>query len=139
MGTDLYFFESKLLASLGQVVAVASALDAEDAPGALIEALDCQGASAALTAAGASPTLAYAGCDASCIESLCEQGLRAIWQRTSSATELSPSRLTLTATGHAFVGEWAEVAGMTGTWLGELSSQDQHVATSGALTATTPK
>jgi hypothetical protein len=138
MGTDLYLFESKLLTSLGETVAVASAQDATDAPGALVEALDCQGASAALAAAGPSPTLAYAGCDASCLESLCEQGLRAMWQRAANATGLSPSRLTLTATGHAFVGESAEVAGMTGSWLGELSSQGQDATTSGALTATSP-
>lgn len=139
MGTDLYFFESKLLTSLGEMVAVGAAVAAKDAPGALAEAMDCHGASSALVAAGASSTVAYAGCDESCLESLCEQGLRAIWQRASSATGLSPSRLTLTATGHAFVGEWAEVAGMTGSWLGELSSQDQHASTKGALTATTPK
>jgi hypothetical protein len=136
MATDLYLFESQLLTTLAEAVAVAAATDAQDAPEALAEALDCSGASAELAAAGQSPTVAYGSCDAMCLDKLCRQGLRAIWLRAARATALSPSRLTVAATGHAFVGDAAEVAGMTGSWLGELSVHDSHYATSGSLTAT---
>jgi hypothetical protein len=139
MGTDLYLVESKLLSALGEAVALERVPDVDDAPGALAQKLDCAGSSVVLTQAGSSATLAYGSCDSACLEALCRKGLRAVWLRGAAATALAPSRLTLTATGHAFVGEAAEVAGMTGAWLGQLQhASDPEQPTGGPLTATTP-
>jgi hypothetical protein len=139
IGTNLYLLESKLLSALGEAVALEKVPGVDDAGGALAQKLDCAGSSEVLAQAGSSATLAYGSCDRDCLEALCRKGLRAVWLRGAAATALTPSRLTLTATGHAFVGEAAEVAGMTGAWLGQLQhGSDAEQPTGGALTATTP-
>jgi hypothetical protein len=59
-----------------------------------------------------------------------------MWQRSTAASALSPSRLTLTATANAFVGDAAEIAGMNGAWLGQLQAPSGQVSpTLGTLTA----
>lgn len=139
IGTDLYLVESRLLSALAEAVALEKVPEVSDAGAALAQKLDCAGSSQVLAQAGTSATLAYGSCDGDCLEALCRKGLRAVWLRGAAATALAPSRLTLTATGHAFVGEAAEVAGMTGAWLGQLQhGSDAAQPTGGALTATTP-
>jgi hypothetical protein len=138
IGTDLYLIESALAAALAEASALESVSGATSAAEALSQTLDCDGVSAALTAAGADSMLAYDTCDAACLASSCEAAVAAIWLRGSAASALSPSLLRITASGVAHVGDVAEVAGMGGTWIGQLAAKDGSSTTGGVLTASAP-
>jgi hypothetical protein len=138
LGTDLYLIESALAAALAEASALESVSGATTAAEALAQTLDCQGLSAALTAAGTDDMLSYDACDGACLESACQAAVAAIWQRGSAATALSPSLLRVTASGVAHVGDVAEVAGMGGTWIGELGAKAGSATTGGVLTASAP-
>jgi hypothetical protein len=137
-GTDLYFVQSQLAAALAEAAALEASPAAETAAALLADALDCQGISGELTTAGVNPLAAYDACDSACLASLCESAVAAIWRRGGDATGLSPARLSVTATGAAHVGDTAEVAGVIGTWIGELHSSAATRTTGGALSAAEP-
>jgi hypothetical protein len=138
LGTDLYFVESQLMCGLAEAALLKANPEVEDAPALLAEALDCDGLSSVLVAAGANAELGYDGCNAQCLTTLCESAAQALWQRGADATGLSPARLSINATGDARVGDAAEVAGMGGTWLGALTVADEKTTTGGTLTAVAP-
>lgn len=138
LGTDLYFVRSRLATALAEAAAVDATPGTESAPEALTSALDCSALAVELTLPGADDTVAYGTCDADCLADLCERGLAALWSRAGDAEGLTPTRLSLTATGKAYVGDGAEIAGLTGTWIGELDGGSTSLATGGALTAATP-
>lgn len=129
LGTDLYFVESQLMCGLAEAALLKANPEVEDAPALLAETLDCDGLSSVLVAAGANTELGYDACNADCLETLCEDAARALWQRGADATGLSPARLSLNATGDARVGDTAEIAGMGGDWLGSLSVADEATPT----------
>jgi len=133
MATTFYGVASQLVAALAEEQAVAQADAPRDAPSALAVVLDCAGSAATLAATGASPTEAYAGCDSDCMTALCRAGLQLMWARGAAATGLTPARLTVSATAKAFVGDAANVAGMTGQWLGQLTRDGSSAKTMGAL------
>lgn len=141
LSTDLYFVRSKLAAGLAEAAALdaARALDSnttqDSAPAVLAATLDCDGLAAALVAPGADATVAYAGCDAACLADACRSGLEAVWQRGAEVDGLTPSRLSVTASGNALVGDAAEVTGLSGKWLGELDDASTTQATGGELSA----
>ena len=136
MGTDVYVVASMFATALGEASAVADSGKATTAAEALDEAVDCASLAATLVAAGNQPDLAYTTCDAACLETFCQKALQVIWLRGSGATGLDPARLIVTATGHAHVGDSAEIAGMSGSWLGELRGPSGAPMTGGTLTAT---
>ena len=136
IGTDVYVVASQFATALAEVSAVADSSSAETAVEALDEAVDCSAVATLLVSAGVEGSLAYGACDADCLESTCQQALNLIWLRGSGATGLAPARLIVTATGNAHVGDAAEVAGMGGSWLGELGGPDGTQSTGGPLTAT---
>jgi hypothetical protein len=68
----------------------------------------------------------------------CRTAVSALWQRGAEADGADFSRLNVTATGKALVGDAAEVIGLTGTWIGEISDQSGSRSTGGPLTAATP-
>jgi hypothetical protein len=138
LGTDLYFVASQLLQGLAQASALEAEADVATAAELLSSRLDCPGVGAALAAIGPNAQLGYDACDAECLTELCESGLSAIWQRGSDATGLSPAHLSVTATGTARVGDTAEVVGVSGSWIGALSSDDQTSPTSGVFTGVAP-
>jgi len=138
LNTDLYFVRSELAASLAEAAALAGDSSATNAPEALVSALDCSGIAAALTAAGADPDLAYGDCGVDCLAATCESALSALWQRGAEVAGSDYSRLTFTATGKALVGDAANLMGLTGSWVGELSDSSGRHATAGALTAAKP-
>jgi len=133
MATTVYGVASQLVAALAEEQALAQPGAPRDAPSALGLVLDCAGSAATLAATGASPTEAYAGCDSDCMTALCRAGLQLIWARGASATGLTPARLTVSATAQAFVGDTANVAGMTGQWLGQLTRDGSSALTKGPL------
>jgi hypothetical protein len=138
LGTDLYFVRSQLATALAEAHAIETFADAADAPAALAAAVDCETFGGALAAAGADDQLAYGTCGATCLTALCESALVSLWNRARDAEGLEPARLSLTATGKAYVGDGAEVAGMNGSWIGELGSGSQKVATGGIITGSAP-
>jgi hypothetical protein len=136
IGTDIYVVASELATALAEQSALADSNGATTAVEALDEAVDCSVVAATLVAAGSQAALAYGTCDAACLESSCRQALDVIWLRGSAATGLDPARMIVTATGHAHVGDVAEVAGMGGSWIGELRGANGTQKTGGNLTAT---
>jgi hypothetical protein len=138
LGTDFYFVRSRLATALAEAAALDAYPDAADGAESLAETLDCAGLASDLAQAGIDDELGYEECDADCLEELCRGGLVPLWNRAADAEGLTPVRLSVTATAKAYVGDDAEVAGLTGTWIGELSRKDDRVATGGVLTAATP-
>jgi hypothetical protein len=138
LGTDLYFVRSRLAATLAEAAALDDFAGAEDAPAALAAALDCSAFGAALAQAGSDNQLAYGSCDGECLAALCQNGLGALWHRGEDTEGLTPTRLSLTATGKAYVGDAAEVAGLTGSWIGKLDGDGTDIATGGELAASAP-
>ena len=138
LGTDLYFVQSQLAEALAEAAALETSPEAQAAAPLLAQALDCEGLGATLTAAGADAQLAYGACDSACVTNLCTTAVAALWRRGGDATALSPARLSVTATGAAHVGDAAEVAGVIGSWIGELHTATAKRTTGGALTAAEP-
>ncbi len=135
LGTDLYFIQSELAEALAEAAGLEKSPDAGAAAPLLAQALDCQGIGDLLARAGANDQLAYDACDSACVASLCQSAVAAIWRRGGDATGLSPARLSVTAAGAAHVGDAAEVAGVIGTWIGELHSTRPTRTTGGAFRA----
>lgn len=138
LGTDLYFVRTRLATGLAEAAALDAYPGSADAAEALGAALGCPAIAADLVGAGADDALAYGTCDTTCLEELCGRALRALWTRASDAEGVTPTRLSLAATGKAYVGDAAEVAGLTGTWIGELGSGSTKLATRGNLTGAAP-
>jgi hypothetical protein len=139
LNTDIYFTRSQLAAALAEAAALnqatATNADLHTAPALLAAALDCQGVGSALAQAGTDTTLAYADCDATCLASLCERAAEALWRRGAESSGVDYSRLNVTATAAANVGDEAGVTGFVGTWLGELTDSSGTLTTGGAIKA----
>jgi hypothetical protein len=137
LSTNIYFFSSQLLTALSEPDVLAQH-DVDSMPEALAAELACAALGSDLAGAGSDPLLAYPGCSASCVSELCAGALETIWQRGRDATALSPVQLSVTAAGAGRVGEHAELAGVSGTWVGKLITDDAQDATGGVLTAAEP-
>ncbi|RYZ02905.1 MAG: hypothetical protein EOO73_29735 [Myxococcales bacterium] len=138
LATDLYFVRSRLATALAEGAALDASPSAANAASALAEALDCSGIAVGLAQAGVDTAVGYGTCTADCLAELCEGALTALWSRAGDAEGLTPTRLSFTATGKAYVGDDAEIAGLTGAWIGELEGGGTKVATRGPVTAATP-
>lgn len=138
LGTDLYFVRSQLAAGFAEAVALDADADAKDAAGALATALGCGEIADELAAAGVDAQLAYGSCGAACLTELCEGALVALWNRGADADGLTPTHLSVNATGKAYVGDDAQIAGLHGNWIGELGDEDSPASTGGELSASTP-
>lgn len=138
LGTDLYFVSSELLQALAEASALEGQTEAESAAELLATQLDCAGVGATLAAAGANAELAYGACDGACLTALCQSSVATIWRRGGEATGLSPSHLSITATGTTRVGDAAQLVGVSGTWLGALTAGDVATTTGGVLTGVAP-
>lgn len=138
LGTDLYFSGSQLAEALGDAARSASDSSVVSAGQSLSDALDCAGIGSELAALGADVTQAYAGCDAACLQSACTDALAAMWKRGGAVDGSAFSRLSLSATGRAYVGDAAELTGLTGNWIGELTDAAGVPTTGGTLTAAVP-
>lgn len=139
LSTDIYFARTKLIAALAEAAALARAesegVELESGAAALAAALDCDALGATLAGAGVDTTLAYATCDAACLTETCERAARLLWTRGAESSGVDYTRLSLTATGGANVGDEAEVTGFAGTWLGELRDDRGKASTSGVIAA----
>ncbi|HXK16632.1 MAG TPA: hypothetical protein VNG33_02415, partial [Polyangiaceae bacterium] len=138
IGTDVYVVQSQFAMALAAASALEASPDAATVADALSNLLDCAGLGSSLAAAGPDPLVAYADCDATCLETLCQSAVRKIWKRGAQATSLQASLLSITGTGVAHVGDNAEVAGMGGNWIGDLKAGSSTSRTGGTLTAATP-
>ena len=138
LSTDLYFVRSQLAAALAEATLLANDSSVVSVPDALAQALDCDGLADALAAAGTDTTVAYDSCDGACLADTCRTAMTALWQRGAEVDGADFSRLNVTATGTALVGDAAELIGLTGSWIGQITDQSGTRATGGALTAATP-
>lgn len=139
MSAQLFISSSRLATALALPAALEQFPDATSGESALALALGCGELGAALASAGADSVEAYAGCGAECMAALCERAAQALWQRARDATSLSPVAFGLT--GSALVknvGDEAQIAGMEGTWLGQLSLGDRILDTGGSFTGVAP-
>lgn len=135
IGTEIYLIESQLAMALAEAAALHRDDSLPSASDALAATADCSGLSTLLTQAGSDSSLAYAECDTECLQALCLDAARSLWQRGASATALRPARLTVSGTGTAHVGDAADIAGMAGTWIGDLKSDADAERTGGTVTA----
>jgi hypothetical protein len=138
LGTDVYLSSSRLATGLAEQAAIEDFPQATGAPAALAEVLDCGTLSLLLSAAGSDSTEAYPGCDAECLSELCRTAANTLWQRGREVRSSQPTRLALNAAGKAHVGDAAEIAGISGTWVGELSGDTWERSTGGELSAVQP-
>lgn len=138
LGTDLYLSSSRLALGLAEGAAQLDFPEAESAAQALALALDCEALGGVLAGAGSDETNGYLECDADCLSELCQTAVTSIWQRGRDVSSAEPVRLALTAAGEARVGDAAEIAGIRGTWVGELSAEGFERSTGGPLSATQP-
>ncbi|HKY38324.1 MAG TPA: hypothetical protein VJN18_20415 [Polyangiaceae bacterium] len=137
LATDLYLSGSRLASGLAALPALDDFPAAQTPEQALALALDCSGLSSVLAAAGSDNVLAYPLCNSACLTERCEQAAEALWQRASDATSTKPLRLALTAAGRVTaVGDAAEIEGITGSWVGELTGFTQ--STGGPLVGSPP-
>jgi hypothetical protein len=138
LGTHVYFFSSQLVTALSEPEVLADHDDVESVGDALASELDCAALGSDLAGAGNDALLAYSGCNADCMSELCSAALATIWQRARDATALSPVQISVSAAGLGRVGEHAELAGVSGSWVGKLISDDTEEPTGGTLTAAEP-
>jgi hypothetical protein len=137
LGTHVYFFSTQLLTGLAEPE-VLSEHGVESVDDALAEELECTTLASDLAGAGNDALLAYDGCNASCLNDLCSAALTVIWQRARDASALSPVQISVAAAGLGRVGEHAELAGVSGSWVGKLISEGNEEPTGGTLTAAEP-
>lgn len=66
----------------------------------------------------------YPGCDTSCLEQLCHDGLGAMWSAAlgASAETGLVGAVTLQASGAARFDDWATLTGFEGSWLGTVTN-----------------
>ncbi len=120
---------SRLLAVLSYAPASAQYTAAPTVPAALSKLLDCGLFAGTLLGAG-QPHELYPGCIQACAELACEDALSLLWSRLAALSDDARPLLALSASGHAVVGEEAEITGLTGSWVGRFSS-DNDAATAG--------
>lgn len=133
LSTHFYFFSSTLLTRLAQTDVLLAYPGAGSVGAALATALDCSALGAELAGAGTDPQLAFSGCDANCLTSLCTNALENVWQRARNATAVTPVAIDVAATGEGRVGDSAELAGIKGNWVGQLVNGEAVPTTTGGL------
>jgi hypothetical protein len=110
---------------------------AKDVPTALAIQLDCSGLSTALLNG---QQYAYGSCDQSCMKTLCESGLDAMWSAGRDASQkISDSlEVLVNASGKATVGDNAEPVELLGLWSGSVKGGQYNASTMhGAFKAAT--
>jgi hypothetical protein len=140
LSTHLYFFSSTLLTRLAEPDALAAYPGAGSVGAALATALDCAALGNDLASAGNDPQLAFSGCGADCLTTLCRSALDTVWQRARQATAAAPVQIDIAATGVGRVGDSAELAGIKGNWVGQVLGGDGEapISTGGLLEGAEP-
>ena len=115
--------------------AVADIPQATDTPSALALRIDCAGLAQSLLGG---QTYAYGACNAACLEQLCTGGLSSIWKaaREASQKQGDTTAIVINGSGKATVGDYADAAGLTGAWVGQVKGGSANSsAMHGALKA----
>jgi hypothetical protein len=101
------------------VRAAADVAQSTDVPSALAIRIDCAGLAQNLLGG---QTYAYGVCNAACMEQLCTGGLSATWKGAHDASQKlgDTTAVVVNASGKATVGEYADPAALTGTWVGQV-------------------
>lgn len=139
IGSELSFTASVLVTALAEAPSVLEVPAAAGPAEALATLLDCDRVSQVLVTYGATPgAAAYPRCDDACVADSCRTAVAVLWQRATAASGTNSSRLSLTASGTASVGDVAQATGFRGSWLGELSLSGETAPASGAFSANAP-
>jgi len=126
---------SHLVTALAVAPALAEFPEATSVERALALAVNCTQVAQVLVTYGESPGSAtFTGCDESCAASLCNSAVAAAWGRARLSSAQTDT-LSITATGAAQIGDDARVAGLSGSWVGELQTENGSAQVSGALSA----
>lgn len=135
LGTELTWLPSRLVAALAGAQALLEVRTAATAEDALAQTVDCELVTRTLLATSGNAGTIYPECDERCVSQACVSAVAAIWKRLRDASGSATAALSITATGMARVGENAEIASLTGAWVGQLVSAAGTAAASGSLSA----
>jgi hypothetical protein len=136
LGMELNWEPSRLVTALAVAPALAELPEADSVERALSLSVDCAQVGQVLLAAGSSPGLiAFASCDESCAVKACESAVAAAWARAQQSSESEIATLSVTASAKATVGDDARATQLSGSWVGELSTENGSAQVSGALSA----
>jgi len=136
LSMELNWEPSRLVTALAIAPARAEFPDADSVERALALSVDCAQVGQVLMTAGASPGIAaFASCDEVCTVSACESAVAAAWNRAQQSTGAEIDTLDFTATAKAQVGDDARATALSGSWVGELSTNNGTAQVSGALSA----
>lgn len=137
-GATISFQHAALLAGLAAAPGRA-ATGALDGPTALAKAADCAAIAKVLEEAALRESIELsASCDSSCLATACAGAVATLWNR--AATQDLEATLTLTAVGHAEVGNRAQVIEVpSGEWVGRLALLEAVDETDGSVRADAPR
>jgi hypothetical protein len=96
--------------------AASAVTGATDVPSAIALQIDCGGLATSLAGSGD----AYAGCDSTCLATLCAQAIASTWS-AAAASKSTALQMSLTVGAPAEVGDTAEPVYFEGSWLGQLT------------------
>jgi hypothetical protein len=126
IGTDFTFSAPALLVALARRPATSEVPASMGVEDALSSLAPCSQIAEVLVEFGQANGVSYAGCDnacrcdLACTIALCEGGIASIVQGIAALDANATSSGQIAATGHAIVGENAELAGLDGSWVGNL-------------------
>jgi hypothetical protein len=136
---DLSFSGSLLFTSLVEGPALAETGESETSL-ALSRVVDCAHVADILSASVSPEGIAFSlECGLGCVEGLCQAGVWAMWQRARDASGSTQRQLSVRAAGRARAGEFAEVIGAEGSFIGKLSGGLTASDTGGTFKAFLPR
>lgn len=125
---------ARVAASLALGSAHTQETDAKTVPDALSLALSCSDVAATLAPTSANG-VAYEGCSAACVKSLCQTALGTMWNRAAHAST-GATLIDFAATASATVSDDAHPSSFAGTWVGSIRVGDAIAKVTGTATGT---
>lgn len=135
IGTGFAFSAPALLIALAEEPAIAEVPASTSVAGALAALTPCEELAAVLVEYGQADGVSYTGCDVECTRALCEAGIGALVDRFARLDPDATSSIEIAATGHAAVGDDAELAGLDGSWVGNLDVGSSAAQLTGSLSS----
>ncbi|HEY0466592.1 MAG TPA: hypothetical protein VGC79_20430, partial [Polyangiaceae bacterium] len=136
VGMELNWQPARLVTALAVAPALAEFPEASSIEFALALSVDCAQVGQVLLANGESPgSTAFASCDESCSANLCRSAVAAAWSNAQLSSGTQIDTMSVTASGAAQIGDDARATGLSGSWVGELKTDDATALVSGALSA----
>lgn len=134
LGLDLEWQPSHLLAALARPASATEFPSSATLTEALSTSVDCGLVGSTLAARGPAPSVAYVGCDATCVANACANAITASWKSASTASGSTTASLSVTGTGAASLADDASISELTGSWVGQLAIDAANATAAGPLT-----